>query len=302
MIRPRELPKLRNQLLRHLADPAAPLRANTGPEHAPGLDALARHLRAAELYWVAAPMAALAVHAGAQLDQIDAAPDTRPSGCGLIVYQDGVGDLPLPRGWGVRADGGRPMRLPIDSVPVTALTWGPYEGHVLVWALVDRALLADVLDERGMELDRSSTPPLVPMVADAIPVSAGEPLGDTRIPQPVIRALVASWHMMQQPLLTDRSTVRPDKKVRGVTTRLGMPDPQVTLVDLRRQYVPDDRGETGVEGGRRYRYRWVVSGHWRSQPYGPGRTLRRKRWIPAYVKGPAGAPLLVRERVNVWRR
>jgi len=46
----------------------------------------------------------------------------------------------------------------------------------------------------------------------------------------------------------------------------------------------------------------VVSGHWRKQPYGPEQSLRRQTWIPAYIKGPDGAPLLATERVNVWRR
>lgn len=39
-----------------------------------------------------------------------------------------------------------------------------------------------------------------------------------------------------------------------------------------------------------------------SQPHGPERALRRQQWIPAYIKGPDGAPLLATERVNVWRR
>lgn len=301
-IRPRDLPKRRNQLLRHLADPAAPLRARTGPEHAPGLDALARHLRAAELYWVSAPMAALAMHAGAQLDEVDAAPETRPSGCGLIFYQDGIGDLPLPRGWHVRSEGGEASVVPLESIPVSALSWGPFESGLLVWTLVDRRLLAEAFATHGAELLREEVPPLVPMLGTILPLTSTDPEHIADVPATIVRALVASWHLMQQPTLADRSTVRPDKKVRGVTLRLGMADPEVTVVDLRHRYVPDDREETGSEGGRRYRYRWVVSGHWRNQPYGPGRTLRRKQWIPAYVKGPEGAPLLVRERVNVWRR
>jgi hypothetical protein len=30
---------------------------------------------------------------------------------------------------------------------------------------------------------------------------------------------------------------------------------------------------------------WMVRGHWRAQPYGPGRTLRRPQWIEPYDKG-----------------
>jgi hypothetical protein len=41
----------------------------------------------------------------------------------------------------------------------------------------------------------------------------------------------------------------------------------------------------------------VVRGHWRQQPYGPQRTLRRPVWINPHVKGPADAPLAHTERV-----
>ena len=300
-LRPRELPKRRNQLLKHLTDPQAPLRTRTGEDAAPGLDALARHLRAAELYWVAAPMAALAVSAGAQLDEVDAAVETRPSGCGWIYYQDGIGDLPLPYGMCVAAVNGGPDRVPIASAPVSALSWGPYEGQVLVWAMVDRSWLRDEFDRHGAELITSTVPPLVPIVGATMPLDPVSP-DITRLPEVIVRALVASWHLMQQPRLADRSQVRPDKSVRSVTQRLGMPDPEVTVIGLRRRYAPDTREETGTASGRRYKHRWVVSGHWRNQPYGPGRSLRRQQWIPAYVKGPDDAPLLVTERVNVWRR
>lgn len=45
--------------------------------------------------------------------------------------------------------------------------------------------------------------------------------------------------------------------------------------------------------------RWMVRGHWRLQPYGPRRTLRRAQWIDPYVKGPEDKPLDVRP--TVWR-
>lgn len=46
-----------------------------------------------------------------------------------------------------------------------------------------------------------------------------------------------------------------------------------------------------------YHHRWIVSGHFRNQPYGPGGALRRRQWIPPYIKGPAGAPLLNRTKI-----
>jgi hypothetical protein len=37
---------------------------------------------------------------------------------------------------------------------------------------------------------------------------------------------------------------------------------------------------------RVYKLRWIVRGHWRNQPYGPDRSLRRLTWIEPYWKGP----------------
>lgn len=291
-LRPRELPKRRNQLLKHLTDPSRPLRAHTGQDNQEGLDLLARHLRAAELYWVSPDMAALAVSAGSQLAAADFGPQTRPAGCGLMVFAGGVGSIPYP-----------PIEIPID-----AIVWGPSPGGLMISTFIDRAVVHKAAQRPpldGLELDQ--VPPLMPVVARTVPVTA-EPVrfadleAAAAIPATILQTLVAAWLLMQQPNLADRSQVRPDKSVRGTTRRLGMPDPEVSIIALRRQYRPDDREETGEDGGRRYKHRWVVSGHWRNQPYGPGRSLRRKQWISAHVRGPDGAPLLVTEKVNVWRR
>lgn len=45
--------------------------------------------------------------------------------------------------------------------------------------------------------------------------------------------------------------------------------------------------------------RWMVRGHWRLQPHGPGRLQRKPLWIDPYVKGPEDKPLDVRE--TIWR-
>jgi hypothetical protein len=37
---------------------------------------------------------------------------------------------------------------------------------------------------------------------------------------------------------------------------------------------------------RVYKVRWIVRGHWRSQPHGPERSLRRLTWIAPHWKGP----------------
>lgn len=149
------------------------------------------------------------------------------------------------------------------------------------------------------------TPALMPIAGTTLPVdpepSPVEGFSErTPVPDAAIRALAAAWLLMEQPKISDRTIVRPDRPVRRALARAGMPDPDVTLIDLRHLRVPQD-AETGTGEGRTYRHRWVVSGHWRNA-WRPSVGEHRKTWIEAYVKGPDGAPMLATERVNVWRR
>ena len=295
-IRPTRLPKLRDQVLQHLDNPQDPIRADTGAENQHGLDVTASHLRTAELYWVAEDMVALAAHSGGQLTEARWATADRPSPCGLIVWQGGVSGASIsPPG------GGGSVVMPIE-----VCSWGPAEGglQVVVW-LSRRALAAGVATS-GQDVQQDAVPPLIPIASWVLPVTA-DPVPMQDLPQgtplPMVGALAAGWLLMQQPTLADRRVERPEKAVRRAYARQGRPAPEVTIVDLRRRYVPQDRDpDAGAEEGRRYRHRWVVSGHWRSQPFGRERALRRQQWIPSYVKGPDGAPLLATEKVNVWRR
>lgn len=286
---PRDLPKLRDQLVRHLNNPEMPVRSKTGTENRPGLDALSAHLRDGGLYWVTADMAALAMSAGSQLDTARWANADRPTSSGLIVWDGGVGH--------VEAHGAK--------VPVEACAWGTFDGQCLLWVLMARRRLADQMAERGLALAAELIPPLIPVAGYRLPVTTHPvPLGELAwdAPKPVVAAVAAAWLLMQQPTLVERSQQYPDRSVRRAYARQDRPAPEVTIVDLRPAYTPRVQPEE-VEGDpRRYRVRWVVSGHWRDQPYGPERSLRRRQWIPAYVKGPDGAPLLATEKVNVWRR
>ena len=58
---------------------------------------------------------------------------------------------------------------------------------------------------------------------------------------------------------------------------------------------PKAEGEHHVEWSKR----WMVRGHWRLQPYGPRRELRRPTWIDPYIKGPPDAPFDARP--TVWK-
>lgn len=291
-LRPSQLPKMRRQTLRHLRDPASSVRSKTSPEIAPGLNALATILEVGDLFWVQQDMAALATHAGQQLAAARWATADRPAPCGLLYWQDGIGHMDAS---GVQ-------------IPVEACVWGPYDGGMLLWLLMSRARLVAETEARNSpyRIDENAVPPLIPVYGTTLPVTA-EPASfaelDPTLPQPVVAALASAWLLMQQPLLIDRSRERADKPTARAYARDGLPSPEVAVVDLRRQYTPQDQDpDEGSESSRRYRYRWVVSGHWRNQAHGPDRSLRRQTWVPAYMKGPKGAPLLSTEKVNVWRR
>lgn len=70
----------------------------------------------------------------------------------------------------------------------------------------------------------------------------------------------------------------------------------------RRQYASDSEREAEA---REYSHRWIVRGHMRNQPVGPrnakGGQRHERVWIAPYVKGPEDKPLVLKDRVQVWR-
>lgn len=289
--RPSQLPRVRRQTLRHLREPSSAVRAKTGEAMQDGLDALAAGLEVAEMFWVQRDMAALAMHSGQELAAARWATADRPAPCGLLFWQDGIGNVDSH---GVQ-------------IPVEACAWAPHRGEMLLWLFMtrDRLVTEAARARPDLQILTEQVPPLIPLYGATLPVEA-EPSSladiDPQLPQPIVAALASSWLLMQQPLLIDRTRERADKPTARAYVRDGLPSPEVTVVDLRRQYTPQDRDPDAGGDGRQFRHRWVVGGHWRNHAYGPGQSLRRQQWIPAHVKGPDGAPLLSTEKVNVWRR
>lgn len=66
--------------------------------------------------------------------------------------------------------------------------------------------------------------------------------------------------------------------------------PKVRVIALRKSAATAEPHEPGSTTGRHLHVRFVVSGHARLQPYGPGRTERKLIWIDAHVRGPENAP------------
>lgn len=82
---------------------------------------------------------------------------------------------------------------------------------------------------------------------------------------------------------------------RGERRRIARELPGLRLLELASGATVRDGDPGSVEWSRR----WMVRGHWRQQPCGPGNSERKLRWIDPYVKGPEGLPLDVRP--TVWR-
>lgn len=84
----------------------------------------------------------------------------------------------------------------------------------------------------------------------------------------------------------------PSRMGKGPTTTEYVLGQKVTVgfncVDAVKEYVRGDaRSLPAIQ--------WLVRGHWRNQPIGPGRTERKRIWIMPHWRGPQEAPKLFRE-------
>lgn len=77
----------------------------------------------------------------------------------------------------------------------------------------------------------------------------------------------------------------------------------ITCALLRsRQYASESERQAEA---REYSHRWIVRGHMRNQAVGhrnaKGGQQHERVWIAPYVKGPEDKPLILKDRVQVWR-
>ncbi|HUZ52974.1 MAG TPA: hypothetical protein VMU94_10660 [Streptosporangiaceae bacterium] len=319
---PRDLPELRGQLAQWLAGEGPGFyltMALAGCQWIPpgstsvtaGAAQIARqeHQRVttADLYWVSAPMTALARHAAARLPTRALHPHDLPSRTGFMVFE-------APLATYVNDEG--------REVQIVAVSWGPWGGPGGRWGsgwwdqggiwLSFFSHPAPVLPREaftGGTADRAAMAPLMCTVPPALPDNeAGWPFGDLpgdqEIPEGTTAAWAlvtrAAWRLMRQPLAAE-TTERADRAARRRLARAGQPDTGVRVIHIRRA----ERGQppSGTAGGtREYGVQWWVGGHWRTYWCGPGRTRPEDRWIDPYLAGPEDKPVRGTERVQVWDR
>jgi len=104
-------------------------------------------------------------------------------------------------------------------------------------------------------------------------------------------------HRLMAEVITSPSRRRTSRPVWREAKRRGMPEVKdVVVVELRRiKHVNEDESEKA-----HYSHSFMVRGHWRWQPYGPGHAYRRQKWISPYIKGEGD--FIEKDRVWVWHR
>ncbi|MEU3455319.1 hypothetical protein ABZ671_17235 [Micromonospora sp. NPDC006766] len=316
-VRPQALPKVRDRLVKFWRNaggafvldvltngagysvpghmiPGAPLHASAVHTANPALinqytALMGNHVENGKLFWVNSEFTALAAHAARDLPDVRVLPAELPAPDGVLVWQD-------PIVWLNDHETGTAM-------PVTAVSWGPIPGGV--WT-VFYTPAETVLTGSG-QITEQRLQHLRERIGWFAPVHTGTGLvygqsHDTESDdsRKILTALIATWILTTQPdaEITDTPA---DKATRKAYQRAKRPAPVVRLVSLRRKQQTRTE-ETTTGKTRTYTRRWWVAGFFREQPYGPGRALRRRTYVRPHIKGPADAPLILTDKVNILGR
>lgn len=112
------------------------------------------------------------------------------------------------------------------------------------------------------------------------------------------RRIASLWALAATPRVIDHTPADLDRPTRRRAQRSGVPS-DLVIIDIRRP-EPADSTPTG-DHDVAWSHRWIVSGHWRNQPHGPGRELRRPTWIAPHIKGPDDKDLIIKPHIGVIR-
>lgn len=270
---------------------------------------------AAELFYVTPDMTELVMQAAAAAPEYQVHADQLPAERGFVVFGKPY--------CAVAAEALNPGQ----RVELQAALWGPVPDTgdgpgVMLVTLQDADVLLStqplpdgdpVLRRRLMaECDtlRRFTGPLAYHEEYAMPFGANPwgTDGTQRVGNAALAAVMTTWILMGQRItVTERAEL--PRSVRKAAARAGHPDPLVRTVSLRQaargRADADEQRQRAGEPSRRYTKRWPVRGYgyWRNTWY-PSRERHEQQWVwvPGYMKGPEGAPLVGGERVNVLRR
>lgn len=101
-----------------------------------------------------------------------------------------------------------------------------------------------------------------------------------------MRWVYAAMNLMSQKIASTHKEAPPKATIRRALKKKHSPPREVKVVTLRR-FREDQAKES--KGDVNWRWRWVVRGHWRMQPYKDGTV--KPIFIESFVKGPDDKPL-----------
>jgi hypothetical protein len=261
----RDLPKVRDRLARFYrgADglPVALAATDARQQIAAGLDR-------SRLFWIDRDFTDLAEYAAQKLPDVTISRDLMPSTDGLLVWS-----------------------RPVTPRHIAAASWTTNRDG---WQLVNYRTIGGGLDGKPLQRLREHVGWLAPMntahVHEQHALPANHPAA----------ALIATWLLIGQQA-AEVTTAEVDKAIRKTYARTNRPSPEVRIVRIRANGSTTPTGARSRLGdpGRSHTRRFWVSGHWRNQPYGPGRALRRPVYINPFLRGPDDAPIKLSTTVRM---
>lgn len=221
-------------------------------------------------------------------------------------------DLPSRSGYVVL---GSPATPQVAS-PVYAISWGPVDAAPLLPFQVRSRTLPCImltvytvsppwLEPHASNPDFKQARAEFPLLnADnecVVPIDwEGEVVPIGHLPKALSwygRWLYCAFRLAAQGGLTEDETVAVPRPERKRHEKAGIAAPaSVRITRLRQTHREPATSESG--GGREYRHRWIVRGHWRNQWY-PSVEAHRPKYIVPHPKGPKGAPLIGGEKVTI---
>ncbi|MGJ0786175.1 hypothetical protein ACR744_04825 [Bifidobacterium pseudocatenulatum] len=110
------------------------------------------------------------------------------------------------------------------------------------------------------------------------------------------------WALSAEPHICEEKPAKPDM-AHPLPQRFDSEIRKVKMLVLRENlHRPGGSADDDERVRREYSHRFIVRGFWRNQAYGPNHSLRRRQWVPPFVKGPSDKPLICKETVRIWKR
>ncbi|MDE5640130.1 MAG: hypothetical protein K2I40_00050, partial [Bifidobacterium castoris] len=224
-------------------------------------------MRTSPMWWISCDMTTLAVHTALHEEPPTVTP---PSSTGFVIF-----------------DGGLDLQQAPDAplAHICAIRWviqydERHEQHVGCAMFTDDPGVRTLL---GCDL------PLAPMPRTSMGTISDDTAADV-----FGRILQAMWALSADPTVCETSAPRRPSSLEPLPPRM-VDDAvaHVRMVILRENlHSPRTGDKDDARPRREYSHRVIVRCCCRNQPYGKNRELRRRQWIPPYVKGPADKPLI----------